>query len=206
MTAYKLHCFKESGNSYKVALALRIAGIPWEKVDVDYFQGATRQPGWRASVNEMGEVPVLEGDGVKRTQSGAILLHLAQQHDALRVEDSEQAEVLRWILFDNHKFTANLASYRWLRCFAKPQPHDAVLDFMRSRAAAGLDIVNQHLSDREYIVGRRLTVADISLAGYVFYPAGELGFDFANDYPHLDAWMGRIAGNPGWLAPYEMLA
>lgn len=206
MTVYKLHCFKESGNSYKVALALRIAGIPWEKVEVDFFQGATRQPGWRASVNEMGEVPVLEGDAVKLTQSGAILLHLAQKYDALRVEDSEQAEVLRWILFDNHKFTANLATYRWLRCFAKPRPHDAVLDFMRSRAAAGLDIVNQHLSGREYIVGRRLTIADISLAGYVFYPAEELGFDLANDYPHLDAWMARLARNPGWLAPYEMLA
>jgi len=206
MTAYKLHCFKESGNSYKVALALRIAGIPWQKVEVDFFQGATRQPDWRASVNEMGEVPVLEWDAGKLTQSGAILLHLAQQHAALQVEDGEQAEVLRWILFDNHKFTANLATYRWLRCFAAPQPHEAVLDFMRGRAAAGLDIVNRHLADREYIVGRQLTIADISLAGYVFYPARELGFDFAKEYPHLDAWMARLALHPRWLAPYELLA
>lgn len=203
---YKLHCFKESGNSYKVALALHFAGVSWQKVGVDFFSGATRQPAWRASVNKMGEVPVLELGSEKLSQSGAILLHLAQQHDALRLDGSEQAQVLRWILFDNHKFTANLASYRWLRTFATPRPHEAVLDFMRSRAAAGLGVVEQHLEDHEYMVGGRLTIADISLAGYVFYPEHELGFDFANEYPHIAGWMQRLTRIPGWLAPYDMLA
>ena len=65
MTTYRLHCFKESGNSYKVALALAIAGVTWEKVAVDYFDGQTGQSGWRSETNEMGEVPVLEIDGCR---------------------------------------------------------------------------------------------------------------------------------------------
>lgn len=69
MNTYKLHCFKESGNAYKVAVALSIVGLAWDKVVVDYFGGETRLPASRAEVNELGEVPVLEVDGRKLTQS-----------------------------------------------------------------------------------------------------------------------------------------
>ncbi|CAN7776246.1 glutathione binding-like protein [Variovorax sp. LjRoot175] len=206
MTTYRLHCFKESGNSYKVALALAIAGVTWEKVAVDYFDGQTRQPGWRSETNEMGEVPVLEIDGRRMTQSGVILLHIAEQFDGLHVEASERNEVLRWLLFDNHKFTANLASYRWLRTFAKPAPHEAVLAYMRQCTVAALDIVDRHLADSTFIVGNRLTVADLSMVGYVYYPADELGFDLRAEYPRVGAWMDRVAQTTGWRGPYELLA
>lgn len=206
MTMYRLHCFKESGNSYKVALALSIAGLPWEKVVVDYFGGETRLPGWRTEMNELGEVPVLEIDGRKLSQSGVILLHLVEHVGALCLSEEEHSEVLRWLLFDNHKFTANLATYRWLRTFAAPAPHEAVLAFMRQRIASAFDIVEKHLGTHRFIVGDRLTIADLSLAGYVFYPEEELGFDISTEYPNISAWMGRVAQTPGWLAPYELLS
>ena len=205
MTRYTLHCFKESGNSYKVALALTIAGLDWDKVVVDYFNGETRQPAWRAEVNELGEVPVLEIDGRRMTQSGAILMHLAEHADALHLDDGERPEVLRWLLFDNHKFTANLASYRWLRTFATPAPHEAVLAYMRQRTVAAFDIVERHLATQRFIVGDRLTIADISMAGYVFYPKDELGFDIGAEYPKVWDWMTRIAQTRGWRAPYQLL-
>jgi glutathione S-transferase len=205
MTTYKLHCFKESGNSYKVALTLSIAGLPWEKVVVDYFGGETRRPAWRAEVNELGEVPVLEVDGRKLSQSGVILLHLVEHVSGLWLSEQERPEVLRWLLFDNHKFTANLATYRWLRTFAAPAPHEAVLAFMHQRIAGAFDIVEKHLGQQRFIIGDRLTIADLSLAGYVFYPKEELGFDISTEYPNMSAWMERIAQMPGWLAPYELL-
>lgn len=206
MTTYKLHCFKESGNSYKVALALATLGVPWEKVNVDYFDGQTRQPSWRVQTNEMGEVPVLEADGRRLTQSGAILLDLAERFDALRLAEGERSEVLRWLLFDNHKFTANIASYRWLRTFAKPAPHEAVLAYMRQRTVAALEIVDCHLSTSRFIVGDRLTVADLSMVGYVYYPSEELGFDLRAEYAGIGAWMDRVAETPGWKPPYQLLA
>ncbi|MBS0447743.1 MAG: glutathione S-transferase family protein [Proteobacteria bacterium] len=206
MTTDRLHCFKESGNSYKVALALTFAGVPFEKVTVDYFDGQTRQTVWRSETNEMGEVPILEFDGRRMSQSGVILLHLAERFDSLRVEPDEREEVLRWLLFDNHKFTANLASYRWPRTFAKPSPHEAVLAYMRQRTAAALDIVDRHLADCPIIVGDRCTVADLSMAGYVYYPADELGFDLRAEYSRIAAWMDRVAQIPGWRAPYDLLS
>ena len=59
MAEYKLHCFAQSGNAYKVALMLELAGADWEPVWVDFFHGATRTPEY-LELNEMGEVPVLE--------------------------------------------------------------------------------------------------------------------------------------------------
>ena len=79
MAQYKLHCFCQSGNSYKVALYLNCAGLDWEPVFTDFMHGATRDPKWREAVNEMGEAPVLEFDGKKLAQSGVILTYLAEK-------------------------------------------------------------------------------------------------------------------------------
>ena len=59
MARYRLHCIGASGNSYKLALYMNCAGLDWEPVGVDFAGGATRDAGWRASPNAMGEVPVL---------------------------------------------------------------------------------------------------------------------------------------------------
>ncbi|HZW74339.1 MAG TPA: glutathione S-transferase, partial [Caldimonas sp.] len=59
----KLHGFSQSGNTFKVAFLLRALGVPWQPVHLpfaDFAAGATRSAGWRESVNEMGEIPVLE--------------------------------------------------------------------------------------------------------------------------------------------------
>ena len=121
---YRLHCFSQSGNSYKVAFLLRALGQPFEPVFVDFMHGATRDPNWRAHTNEMGEAPVLDTGTRRITQSGAILTYLADTHGAYggRTPD-ERLEILRWLLFDNHKFTSYLASLRYMKAFA-PTPPD----------------------------------------------------------------------------------
>ena len=79
MAQYKLYCVGASGNSYKVALYLNCAGLDWEPVGVDFAGGETRDADWRAKLNPLGEVPVLEVDGRRLSQSGAILLWLADK-------------------------------------------------------------------------------------------------------------------------------
>ena len=71
MAQYRLHCFCQSGNSYKAALYLNCAGLDWEPVFVDFFKGATRDAKWRESVNEMGEAPVLEIGAARSSASRA---------------------------------------------------------------------------------------------------------------------------------------
>ena len=65
----RLQYFPESGNSYKLALMLTLCGQAFEPVWTDFGGGITRTAEWRRDVNEMGEIPVLEEDGVRLTQT-----------------------------------------------------------------------------------------------------------------------------------------
>jgi glutathione S-transferase len=153
MAQYKLYCVGASGNSYKVALYLNCAGLDWEPVGVDFAGGETRNADWRAEINPMGEVPVLEVAGRRLPQSGAILMWLADTTGRFAAaNDEERFEVVRWTLFDNHKFTGNFAIHRVQYSMA-PQPNPAVLSFLRSRVEGAFSIVDKHLADRPFMLG-----------------------------------------------------
>jgi glutathione S-transferase len=79
MTFYRLHYFPESGNSYKLALMLALCGQTFEPIWTDFAGGETRSEAWRANVNAMGEIPVLEDNSVRLTQTAPILLRLGSE-------------------------------------------------------------------------------------------------------------------------------
>ena len=203
MAAYRLHCLGESGNCYKVALMLELCGIPWEPVFVDYFGGETRGEAYRQSSNELGEVPMLEAEGRKLTQSGAILTWLAQRTGRFGGRDeAERLEVLRWILFDNHKFTSYYATLRFL-VGIQGNADPAVVAFLRTRVLGAFQIVDRHLATRAFLLGDEPTIADFSLVGYHYYD--EATSIDRDGFPHLMAWTRRIRELPGWKAPYELM-
>lgn len=203
MSEYKLHCFAESGNAYKVALMLELTGQDWQPLFVDFFHGQTRGDAWRSEVNEQGEVPVLEHGGNTLTQSALILEYLAQQTGQFGPQsEAERREIWRWMLFDNHKFTSYYATLRFLYGLKKTGETD-VTTFFRERATAAYRVVDQHLSKTPFMVGERLTIADLSLAGYVFMPE-DTGMQVA-DFIHIEAWKARIQAMPGWKHPYELM-
>jgi glutathione S-transferase len=202
----RLHCFCQSGNSFKAAFALRAMGLSYESVHVDFMHGQTRDPAWRAEVNELGEAPVLDDGALRLTQSGVILTHLARKSGKLGGRDErEQQEILRWLLFDNHKFTSYFATYRFMKAFGASAPDPAVMAFLKSRIDSAHAIVDKHLATRPFLLGEQPTIADISLSGYVFYPVAESGIDIAGTYPNLGAWIGRLRQLEGWGDPYEVL-
>lgn len=206
MDTVTLHCFPESGGCYKAALMLALCGVPWRGVWVDYFAGGeTRTPEWRARVSVMGEVPVLEDGALKLSQSGVILHHLAERTGKFGgANEDERGEILRWILFDNHKFTSYLATWRFLLGWAQA-PDPAVVAFFRARVEAAFGVVEKHLADRDFMLGARPTIADISMNGYLHYPESEWPLDLTARYPNIASWIGRMRALPGWKAPYGLL-
>ena len=203
MTEYTLHCFGESGNAYKAALMLELARCDWTPVWVDYFNGATRDPEFRAGTNEMGEVPILTHKGLKLTQSGVILDYLAEQTRKFGPKsDDERREILRWTLFDNHKLTSYLATLRYLVHLARTG-ETPVTEFLRPRVLSALKIVDQHLANQPFIVGKRATIADFSLCGYLFY-GEELPIPL-EEHIHVMKWLDRIRALPGWKHPYDLM-
>jgi glutathione S-transferase len=206
---YKLHAFSQSGNVYKVALLLQALRQPWTPIHLpfsDFVAGVPRSDAFRADSNAMGEVPILEVGEKRLTQSGAILSYLAEKHGAYggRSED-EKYEVLRWILFDNHKFTSYFATWRFLKSFSAVAPEPAVEKFLRARIDNAFGIAERHLATRDYMVGSQPTIADMSMAGYMYFPPEESGYDLAKQYPAISRWTERLKQLPGWKHPYELL-
>jgi len=206
---YRLHCFSQSGNCFKVAFCLEALRERWEPVPIEFqgfVAGATRDPAWRERTNEMGEAPVLD-DGPRRlTQSGAILTYLADKHARFGGRnDDERYEVLRWLFFDNHKFTSYFATWRFMKSFAPAAPDPAIEKFLKTRIDGALGIAEKHLSRQPYIVGEAPTIADMSMCAYLFYPIEEHGYDFAKSHPAIAAWLDRVRAIEGWRDPYELL-
>ena len=145
---------------------LSVIGADWEPIYVDFFKaGVQRTPEYRDKINEMGEAPVLRHGDIKLSQSGVILLYLAQRSGKFlpRGEDA-QLEALRWIIFDNQQVGGALGPYR----------------FLRNRADSALAIFDKRLSRGPYILGAEPTIADISLTSYLYYPSQEFGLKAAD--------------------------
>jgi glutathione S-transferase len=204
---YELYCFAQSGNAYRAALMLNLIGADWKPVWVDFFgKMVQRSPQYRAEVNEMGEAPVLVHGDKKLSQSAVILTYLARRSGKFVPQgEDEELEALRWMIFDNQKVNGFLGPYRFLKNFAKPAGNPAVLAFFKGRIDGNLAIVNKRLDGRKFLLGERPTIADVSLAGYFYYPADEFGFDIGKDYPAIGAWRERMKALPGWVHPYELM-
>lgn len=200
----KLHCFGESGNSYKAALALQLSGLDWEPVFVDFFNGAARQPEYLENVNAMGEAPVLVDGDVKLSQSGVIQQYITDKTGKFGGSDAEKYDVLRWVLWDNHKLSSQAGMTRFLMNFLpedkRPQQ---VIPFMQGRLKATYAVLDKHLEGRDWIVGSGITNADISCCGYLYYPE-PFGFD-RKAWSNIDRWLDNISGLEGWKHPYDLM-
>ncbi|MFW2588154.1 glutathione S-transferase family protein [Sagittula sp. SSi028] len=200
-----LYCFGESGHSYKAALALELAGLDWAPRKVDFFNGETRGPAYRGEVNEMGECPVLEDGELRLSQSGVIQQYLSDTYGHFGGDTAaERREILRWVLWDNHKLSSMAGVTRFLMHFLpedkRPQE---VIAFNQGRLANAYAVLDTHLQGRDWIVGSAPTNADLTCCGYLFYPE-TFGFDRA-DWPNIDRWMSNIQSLPGWKAPYDLM-
>ncbi|MDX1780339.1 MAG: glutathione S-transferase [Thalassovita sp.] len=201
----KLYCFGESGNAYKAALALQLSGLDWEPVYVDFFNGETRTPEYRANVNEMGEAPVMVDGDLKLTQSGVIQQYVSDKTGKFNgAMPKEKYEVLRWVFWDNHKLSSQAGMTRFLMNFLPEDKRPAdVIAFSQGRLKAAYKVLDHHLEGRDWIVGDGISNADLSCCGYLYYPE-PFGFD-RTEWSNIDRWLSNISTQPGWKHPYDLM-
>lgn len=199
----KLHCFGESGHSYKAALALELSGLAWEPVFVDFFAGQHRSDDYR-SLNVMAEAPVLVDGDIQLSQSGVIQQYITDKTGKFGGAPKDKYEVLRWVLWDNHKLSSQVGMTRFLMNFVPADKRPAeVIGFLQGRLKAAFATLNAHLAGRDWLVGDGMTNADLTCCGYLFYDE-PFGFD-RKDHPNIDAWLTRISETPGWKHPYDLM-
>jgi len=197
---YTLHGNHESGNCYKVALFFALSGIAYDWKQVDIFAQETRGEAFTA-LNPFQEVPVLvDGDTVV-AQSDVILRYLADATGRFGGDDaSSRLQVQEWMAWTSNKMTSGISLARFGKRFAGFKPE--VIEFFQNRARTAFEHVDQHLGRQPWLAGEKLTIADMSAAGYV-YLAGEAGLDLTR-WKKMLAWMGRMSMLPGWHHPDKL--
>jgi glutathione S-transferase len=188
-----------SGNCYKVRLLLAHLGIPYERRTMDVVDRSNRQD-VLGGLNPALRVPTLAlDDGRPLAESGAILWYLGEGTRFVPEDPYGRAQVLQWMFFEQYDHEPAIAVARfWLAYSGRP---DEFADRLPERTAAGhraLAAMERHLDGRHYLVGDRLSLADIALYAYT-HVAHEGGFDL-EPYPALRAWIDRVASEPGHVA------
>jgi glutathione S-transferase len=185
-----------SGNCYKVRLLLAHLGIPYERQELSVVDRSNRDE-VLGGLNPAQRIPTLVlDDGRALAESGAILWFFGEGTRFVPEDGFERAQVLQWMFFEQYDHEPAIAVTRfWLSYSGRPE---AFADRLEERIAAGhraLTAMEGHLGDHEYLVGDRMTLADIALYAYT-HVAPEGGFDL-DGYPAVRAWLGRIAAEPG---------
>ena len=185
-----------SGNCYKVRLLSAHLGIPLELHELDVVDRSAR-PNVIGQLSPVLRVPVLVlEDGRPLIESNAIIDYLAEGTPYMPSDPYERSQALAWQFFEQYEIEPNLAVARFYRLFAL-EPPEELWRQKQEGGRKGLDALERGLTGRDFLVGDRYSVADISLYAYT-HVAGEGGFDL-EPYPGIRAWIERVAAQPGHI-------
>ena len=194
-----LHDNLSSGNGYKARPLLAHLGLPFERIEHDIDRGETRTPEF-LRMNLNGRVPVLElEDGRFLPESDAILFYLAEGTPFLLDDRFEQAQVLRWALFEQYSHEPNIASPRYWITHNLPMTEGrrVTLEPKRRLGYAALEVMEGRLKNHDFFVADRYSIADITLYAYT-HVTYEGGFDLGR-FPAVRVWLQRVAARPGHI-------
>lgn len=185
-----------SGNCYKVRLICAHLGIPLELRELDVLDRSNR-PEVIGHLNPALRVPVLVlDDGRPLVESNAIIGYLAEGTEYVSEDPYDRARILGWQFFEQYEIEPNIAVARFFRLF-DVEASDELLHLKQSGGKKALSALERGLADRQWLVGGRYSIADISLYAYT-HVAGEGGFDL-DPYPAIRAWIERVAAQPGHI-------
>jgi glutathione S-transferase len=202
MNQLTLHEYALSGNCYKIRLTAAHVGATLQRCEYDILKGETRTPDFLQNINANGRIPVLQIGDRFLPESNAACYWLAHGSALIPTDRFDHADMLRWMNWEQYNHEPNVATMRFFRAFVgmdKLTDMQAASVPMRiENGKAALKLMDDHLAANDWFVGGTMTLADIALYAYT-HTAEEGGFALS-DYPHVQAWLARVAGQPGHIA------
>jgi glutathione S-transferase len=197
-----LHEYARSGNCYKIRLTAAHVGARLERREYDIMHGETRTPEFLERVNANGRIPVLQVGDRMLPESNAACWYLAKGTSLAPEEPFEQADVLRWMFWEQYNHEPNVATLRfwfgWIGEANFSEFQRVALPLKREAGLAALRLMDEHLAAHDFLVAGRFTVADIVLYAYT-HTCEEGGYRLA-DYPAVRVWLARVAAQPRHVA------
>jgi glutathione S-transferase len=191
-----------SGHSYKVRLLLLLSRTPHIYQPIALDVPSAERPAAFVAASRFGEVPVLIDDGVALCQSNAILQHMAERTGAFAGARDERHTVLEWLFWETNRIGFSVPNLRFARRWAR-QPAE-VLAYLRARALADLQTLDEALAHTEFLLPSGPTIADIACAGYLYW-LDQAGIA-APAFSHVARWLNALSALPGWEHPDKALA
>ena len=193
-------------NGVKVSIMLEEIGLPYEVHLVDFNKDDQKTPEF-LSLNPNGKIPaILDPDGpggkpLPLFESGAILQYLAEKSGKLLPDDAARRwETIVWLHFQMGGIGPMFGQvgffHKWAgKAWEDKRPRDRYV----AEAKRLLNVLEQRLVGREWLMGETYTIADIATFPWVnnlvtFYEAGELvGF---SDFPNVDRVVKTFMARP----------
>jgi glutathione S-transferase len=202
----KLH-YAETLNPRKACAVAKYLNSPLDYVRVEMLNGEHKQPAYLA-INPNGRVPTLSvSDDLSIWEADAIMAYLARFAGSdLLPEGDGQIEVMRWLSWGTQHFTRHTGQH-YFEYVIKPwaggsfgEPNPAALaepnKFFRASAA----VLNDHLANRKFLLGDRLTIADFSVA--ITLPYAKKAQIPLGEFPNVARWHDRLNELPAWRDPF----
>jgi glutathione S-transferase len=186
-----------SGNCYKVRLLLAHLGLEYETVELSVVDRSNR-PEVLGDLNPAQRVPtIVLDDGRPLGESNAILWYFGDGTSYVPTDSYERAQVLQWQFFEQYQHEPAIAVARFLLAYSElpREQYEERLPGLTKSGNVALAAMERHLDGREFLVGERYSIADISLYAYT-HVADEGGFEL-EPYPAIRAWLERVAAQPG---------
>jgi glutathione S-transferase len=186
-----------SGNCYKVRLLLAHLGLEYETVELSVVDRSNR-PEVLGDLNPAQRVPtIVLDDGRPLGESNAILWYFGDGTSYVPTDSYERAQVLQWQFFEQYQHEPAIAVARFLLAYSElpREQYEERLPGLTKSGKVALAAMERHLDGREFLVGDRYSIADISLYAYT-HVADEGGFDL-DPYPAIRGWLERVAAQPG---------
>lgn len=183
-----------SGHAHRVALLLRMLGLPYETRDAP---AEVRQTAAFLALNPLGQIPVLVDGDVVLPDSNAILVYLATRYDAAGVwypaDPVIAARIQRWLSIAAGEVRFGPATARVICAFGRPGDLAAA----QSIALRLLTFMEGYLKGQNWLVHAAPTIADLACYSYIAHaPEGGISLD---PYPELRAWLLRVEALPGFV-------
>ncbi|MDO7896176.1 glutathione S-transferase family protein [Pseudomonas citrulli] len=206
MTAITLYGHPESGHSYKVKLMLDVAKVAYtyRQVDILVERDARPEPFRTLSLARFGEVPLVTIGDAHYVQSNAILIELADTLGLFGGSGRRGTVTCKeWLMWEANKIGLSLPHLRLARNYFPDDYPPGAVQWLASRFKEDVGRLDRELRDgRRYILDDELSIADFSLAGYLFW-SNQAQVELPET---VVAWLGRIARLPGWQSPYACLS
>ncbi len=208
----KLYYHPASTTSRPLMLFAAENGIKMDMQVVDLFTGEHYQPPFAEGINPNRQVPVLEDDDFRLTESATILKYLAVKTKSPLYPEGlkERARVNERIDWINTQLNRDLC-YGLVYPQAFPhhkRPSDehqkGTLSWAKERAAGWLKVLNDHIIGKnEYLCGNQITLADYYGASFVA-TSSIIGSDLAA-YPNIKRWLGNMKKLKSWAKTWEVV-